>query len=91
MSDLTKLSCHEFLEKLASNSPTPGGGGGAAIAGALAVELTSMVGNLTVGKEKFAQYEADVQELLARAEALRIGLLNFVNVDAEVFNSFMTC
>ena len=91
MSDLTKLSCHEFLEKLASNSPTPGGGGGAAIAGALAVALTSMVGNLTVGKEKFAQYEADVQELLARAEALRIGLLNFVNVDAEVFNSFMTC
>ena len=91
MSDLTKLSCHEFLEKLASNSPTPGGGGGAAIAGALAVALTSMVGNLTVGKEKFAQYEAEVQELLAKAEALRLELLSLVNADAEVFNSFMTC
>ena len=91
MSDLTKLSCHEFLEKLASNSPTPGGGGGAAMAGAIAVALTSMVGNLTVGKEKFAQHEVEVQELLAKAEALRLELLNFVNADAEVFNSFMAC
>ena len=91
MSDLTKLSCQEFLEKLASNAPTPGGGGGAAMAGALAVALTSMVGNLTVGKEKFAQYEAEVQELLAKAEALRLELLNLVNADAEAFNSFMVC
>ena len=91
MSDLTKLSCQEFLEKLASNAPTPGGGGGAAMAGALAVALTSMVGNLTVGKEKFAQYEAEVQELLAKAEALRMQMFVLVNADAEVFNSFMTC
>ena len=91
MSDLTKLSCQEFLKKLASNSPTPGGGGGAAMAGALAVALTSMVGNLTVGKEKFAQYEAEVQELLAKAEALRMKMFALVNADAEVFNSFMAC
>lgn len=89
MNDLTKLSCQEFLEKLASNAPTPGGGGGAAMAGALAVALTSMVGNLTVGKEKFAQYEAEVQELLTKAEALRMKMLALVNADAEVFNSFM--
>ena len=91
MSDLTKLSCQEFLEKLASNAPTPGGGGSAAMVGALAVALTSMVGNLTVGKEKFAQHEAEVQELLAKAEALRLELLNLVNADAEVFNNFMVC
>ena len=91
MSDLTKLSCQDFLERLASNAPTPGGGGGAAMAGALAVALTSMVGNLTVGKEKFAQYEADVQELLAKAEALRMKMFALVNADAEVFNSFMAC
>ncbi|MBQ9763502.1 MAG: cyclodeaminase/cyclohydrolase family protein [Phascolarctobacterium sp.] len=89
MSDLTKLSCQEFLEKLASNAPTPGGGGGAAMAGALAVALTSMVGNLTVGKEKFAEQEAEVKEILASAEALRLLMLKLVNADAEVFNSFM--
>ena len=91
MSDLTKLSCQEFLEKLASNAPTPGGGGGAAMAGALAVALTSMVVNLTVGKEKFAVHEAEVQNILAKAEALRLKMLSLVNADAEVFNSFMAC
>lgn len=91
MSDLTKLSCQEFLAKLASNAPTPGGGGGAAMAGALAVALTSMVGNLTVGKEKFAEQEAEVQNILAKAESLRQQMLSLVNADAEVFNSFMAC
>lgn len=91
MSDLTTLTCQEFLSKLASNAPTPGGGGGAAMAGALAVALTSMVGNLTVGKEKFAEHEAEAQEILLQAEALRTQFLQLVNADAEVFNAFMIC
>ena len=91
MSDLTELTCREFLNRLASNAPTPGGGGGAAMAGALAVALASMVGNLTVGKEKFAKNEAEMQELLKEAEALRTQFLQLVNADAEVFNEFMAC
>lgn len=91
MSDLTELTYREFLNRLASNAPTPGGGGGAAMAGALAVALASMVGNLTVGKEKFAKNEVEMQELLKEAEALRTQFLQLVNADAEVFNEFMTC
>ena len=91
MSDLTKLSCQEFLKKLSSNAPTPGGGGGAAMAGALAAALTSMVGNLTVGKHDFAVQEAEVKEILQDVEGLRLQLLNLVNADAEVFNNFMAC
>lgn len=91
MNDLTALTCQEFLEALASKAPTPGGGGGAAMAGALAVALTSMVGSLTVGKEKFAAQEAEVQKILAEAEATRKELLQLVNADAEVFNAFMAC
>lgn len=91
MSDLTELTCREFLNRLASNAPTPGGGGGAAMAGALAVALASMVGNLTVGKEKFVKSEAEMQELLKEAEALRTQFLQLVNADAEVFNEFMVC
>ena len=91
MSDLTKLSCQEFLKKLSSNAPTPGGGGGAAMAGALAAALTSMVGNLTVGKHDFAEQEAEVKEILQDVEGLRLQLLNLVNADAEVFNNFMAC
>ena len=91
MSDLTKLNYQEFLKKLSSNAPTPGGGGGAAMAGALAAALTSMVGNLTVGKEKFAENEAEIKEMLQDAEALRSQLLKLVNADAEAFNNFMAC
>ena len=91
MSDLTTLSSKEFLEKLASNAPTPGGGGGAAMAGALAAALTSMVGNLTTGKEKFAEHEIEVQDILSKAEALRVRMLELVNADAEVFKAFMVC
>lgn len=91
MSDLTALSSKEFLGKLASNAPTPGGGGGAAMAGALAAALTSMVGNLTTGKEKFAEHEAEVQDILSEAEAIRMRMLKLVNADAEVFKAFMAC
>ena len=91
MSDLTALSSKEFLEKLASNAPTPGGGGGAAMAGALAAALTSMVGNLTTGKEKFAEHEIEVQDILSKVEALRVRMLELVNADAEVFKAFMVC
>ena len=91
MRDFKKLTCHEFLEKLASNAPTPGGGGGSALAGALAAALTSMVGNLTVGKAQFAEQDAEVREMLKQAEALRLKLLELVKADAEVFDKFMAC
>lgn len=53
MNDFMKLNCDEFLERLASKEPVPGGGGAAALGGAIGAALTSMVANLTVGKENF--------------------------------------
>lgn len=91
MEKLTELSCEKFLTELASNAPAPGGGGGAAMAGALAAALASMVANLTLGKEKFAAQETEVSQLLAQAEAARERLLELVGEDAAVFNSFMSC
>lgn len=88
---LTELSSKDFLTELASAAPAPGGGGGAAMAGALAAALSSMVCNLTIGKEKFAAQEPQMKELLAQAEAARAQLLQLVADDAEVFNSFMSC
>lgn len=91
MNKLGDLSCKEFLTELASAAPAPGGGGGAAMAGALAAALASMVANLTIGKEKFADREPEVKELLEQAEAERVRLLTLVDEDAAVFNSFMSC
>lgn len=91
MNNLINLSCEDFLTELASAAPAPGGGGGAAMVGALAAALSSMVANLTIGKEKFAANEAKVQGLLMQAEAARMRLLELVAEDAAVFNSFMAC
>lgn len=91
MANLTDLTSKKFLAELASAAPAPGGGGGAAMAGALAAALSSMVCNLTVGKEKFAAQQAQTQEVLVQAEHARVRLLELVGEDAAVFNSFMSC
>lgn len=83
--ELMKTSCEGFLEVLASKSATPGGGGAAALVGAAGVALGSMVGNLTIGKKKYAAVEADLLTLNARAEALRKRLEALVQADAEAF------
>ena len=75
MNNLTELKSTDFLTALASSAPAPGGGGGAAMAGALAAALASMVANLTIGKEKFAQQEPEVKELLDEAEEVRQNLV----------------
>ena len=85
MNHLTTLSCTAFADALASKASVPGGGGAAAMAGALGIALGSMVGNFTTGKKKFAAVEEDVQRMLAEGEALRIRLLELVDADAEAF------
>lgn len=74
-----------FLDELASRAPTPGGGGAAAYAGALAAALGSMVCNLTVGKKKYAAVEDDMCAVLERLEGLRARLVSLVDADAEAF------
>ena len=82
---LIQLSCSEFSERLASASPTPGGGGASALVAALGASLGSMVGALTAGKPKYADVEPEILSLLERAEALRSALLACVDEDAAAF------
>ena len=57
-----------FLEVLSSKEPVPGGGGASALAGALGNALGQMVANLTIGKKKYADVEAEIKELLGRMQ-----------------------
>lgn len=91
MDNLMKLSCEEFLEKLASKEPVPGGGGAAALGGAISAALASMVANLTLGKEKFLSVESEMLRLAAASEYLRQELLHLAQEDASVFEAFMNC
>ena len=83
--DYRGLSVREFTRFLASAEPVPGGGGAAALVGALGVALGNMVAALTLGKPKYAEVEVEVAELRRRGEALQERLLEQINADAEGF------
>lgn len=82
---LTERTCAEFAAVLAAKEAVPGGGGAAALVGALGVALGSMVGNFTTGKKRFADVEDDIQRMLADGEAIRERLIELVEEDAAAF------
>jgi len=82
---MVEKSCAHFIEILASKAPVPGGGGAAAMGGALGMALSNMVGNLTVGKKKYAPVEDEVKRLLSEGSAIIEALKDLVDRDAEVF------
>jgi formiminotetrahydrofolate cyclodeaminase len=83
---LVKLTVQDFIEQLASANPTPGGGSASALAGAMAAAMVEMACNLTVGREKFRDVEADLQVVLARAGELREQLLAAVDADTDAYD-----
>ena len=83
--NLADKTCNEFVKELASKSPVPGGGGAAALGGAIGVALSSMVCNLTTGKKRYAEYENDIQDILKKAAALQQDLMKMIDEDAENF------
>lgn len=83
--DMTMESCRKFVEVLASNAPAPGGGGAAALVGAIGTALGNMVGSLTVGKKKYADVEEEIIALKAKCDALQKELLDQVEADETNF------
>jgi Methenyl tetrahydrofolate cyclohydrolase len=83
--NFTKQSCDEFISALASKSPVPSGGGASALVGAIGTALGNMVANLTLGKKKYANVEADIIVLSEKTTVLQNELLALVTKDAEVF------
>lgn len=75
----------DFTNELSSKSPVPGGGGASALMGAIASSLCSMVANLTTGKKKYAEYQPDIDRILAGVECLTSDILELINKDAEAF------
>lgn len=89
MSEIKDKSVQVFMDELASKAATPGGGSAAAVMGALAAALISMVCNLTIGKPKYVEVEADMQALLEKSEALRETLIGMIKADVDVFDRLM--
>lgn len=86
MSNFATMSLKEFLEQSASGAPTPGGGGIAALAGALGASMASMAANFTAGKPKFAEHDEAMRTILAKLRPLIANLLAAVDGDAAAFS-----
>jgi methenyltetrahydrofolate cyclohydrolase len=75
----------DFLDKLASSAPEPGGGSASALAASIGAALVSMVANLTVGKQKYADVQDQIKELVDNSEKVRGELQSLVQKDTEVY------
>ena len=79
----------DFVAATASKAPTPGGGAIAALTAATGAALAEMVANLTFGKKGYESVQTEMEELQAKAEAIRKRMLELSQADADVFNIFM--
>jgi len=86
---MTQSSIDQFLDRLASGDPTPGGGSAAAIMGAMAAALVSMVCNVSFGKKGYEAAEPELRSILARSEELRVRLTAMVAGDIAAFDGLM--
>jgi glutamate formiminotransferase / formiminotetrahydrofolate cyclodeaminase len=86
---LASMKINSFLTELASSSPAPGGGSVAALSGSLGAALSSMVCNLTIGKEKYSNVQDEIKLTLKKSEKIRKELTKLIDEDTNAFNDVM--
>jgi formiminotetrahydrofolate cyclodeaminase len=77
----------EFLDNAAAAQPTPGGGGVAALSGALASSMVEMALNFTAGRKKFAAVDARARSIAQEMALCRNRLLDLVAADGEAYQA----
>lgn len=87
MKSFSDATLGEFLRLAASDSPTPGGGGVAALSGCLGAAMLSMVANFTVGREKFAAHDETMRSVLAAVQPLMDAMRAAIDDDAAAFSA----
>lgn len=87
---LVSMIVERFVDEVSSNSPAPGGGSVAALAGSLGAALAAMVANLTVGKTGYESAWASSSTLAERAQLLKSALLRAVDDDTKAFDDVLT-
>ena len=81
----SKMTIEDYLERLGSGSPTPGGGAAASLTSAQGAALVMMVANHTIGKPKYAEFEELNTFILEEAGELLVKLEAGMDRDAEAF------
>jgi len=83
---LVNLNITEFVDEVSRDTPAPGGGSIAALAGALGSALASMVVNLSVGKSEFDSQYDELCQLAEKAQTIKDELVRAIDADTEAFN-----
>ena len=84
---LVDLTVKDFLKKTASNEPAPGGGSIAALNAAIAASLTEMVANLTIGRKKYEDKEAQMQQIALSASEYQEKFIKDIDADSDAYNN----
>lgn len=87
--NLIDLTVSKFVEEVASDKPAPGGGSVSALGGALGAALAVLVGKATIGKEKFAEVQNEMDSVVSRGTELYESLNKLVDEDTEAFNQIL--
>lgn len=83
---LTDLTVKGFLAETAGQEPVPGGGSISALNGSIAAALVEMVANLTIGKKKYVEVEAEMQTIATEAAAIQKELVLDIDRDSDAYN-----
>lgn len=84
--NLIDQTVREFCDVLASDAPAPGGGSTSALMGSLGAALAQMVAGLTAGRKKYAEYQEQMEGMIAASQELRAKLLHIMDEDTRAFN-----
>ena len=82
---LIDKSVSEFSKSLASKEPAPGGGSAAALQGVVGASLIGMVASLTVGREKYSEFDTLMKDIIKRADELRKAMLGIIDRDTDAY------
>jgi len=86
---LSDLTLNEFVDRLASDEPVPGGGSASAVAAALAASLLAMVSRLSLDRPKYEPYRDTIDQALRVADRSRVRFLDLADEDAIAYGGYM--
>jgi len=87
---LINMKLQDFIDEISRDSPVPGGGSAAALSGAVASGLCSMVANLTANKKDFAEIRDKMIEFAAIGHKYRYNLMKNIDRDTDAFKKIMS-
>lgn len=83
---LVDLTIKGFLDKTAGSDPVPGGGSISALNGSIAAALTEMVANLTIGRKKYVEVDAQMREVAEKMAQVRETLAADIDRDSDAYD-----